>query len=99
MKSFYAEYRCGKAIDLVSVGKEGTLFAGRRVVQHRDYHFTFSMDEYVKAKLRPIEVPKGLLVEYQRGDAHKHQRSQWRSWLVGISGKTRHGSDSLYHSF
>ena len=33
-----------------------TLFAGRRVVQHRNYRVTVSMDEYVKAKFRPIEV-------------------------------------------
>ena len=57
MEGFYAKYRCGKSIDLRSVGQEGTLFARRRIVQHRDYRATVSMDEYVKAKLRPIEVP------------------------------------------
>ena len=61
MEGFYAKYRCVKAIELVSVGNEGTLFAGRRVVQCRDYYATVSMDEYIKAKLRPIEVPKGYL--------------------------------------
>ena len=65
MEGFYAKYRCGKAVDLMSVG-QGTLFAGRRVVQHRDYRVTVSMDEYVKNKLRPIEVPKGYLSKHQR---------------------------------
>ena len=49
-----------KANDIMSVGQEGTLFAGRRVVQHRDYCVTVSMD-HVKAKLRPSEVPKEYL--------------------------------------
>ena len=60
MEGFYAKYRCVKAIELVSVGNEGTLFAGIRVVQYRDYYATVSMDEHVKAKLRPIEA-KGYL--------------------------------------
>ena len=50
--------RCGKAVDLMSAGQEGTRFAGRRVVQNPDFRITVSMDEYVKSKLRPIEVLK-----------------------------------------
>ena len=55
---FYDKYRCGKAVDLRSAGQEGTLFAGRRVVQNPDFHISV---EYVKSKLHPIEVPKGYL--------------------------------------
>ena len=61
MRKFYDKYRCGKAIDLRLAGQEGTRFAGRRVVQHPDFRTTVSMDEYVKSKLRPIEVPRGYL--------------------------------------
>ena len=61
MEGFYDKYRCGKAVDLMSAGQEGTPFAGRRVVQNPDFRTTVSMDEYVKSKLRPIEVPKGYL--------------------------------------
>ena len=61
MKGYYDKYRCGKAIDLRLAGQEGTRFAGRRVVQHPDFRITVSMDEYVKSKLRPIEVPRGYL--------------------------------------
>ena len=61
MKGFYDKYRCGKAIDLRLAGKEGTRFAGRRVVQHPDFRITVSMGEYVKSKLHPIEVPRGYL--------------------------------------
>ena len=48
MESFYEKYHCGKSVDLWSVGREGTLFAGRRIVQHHDYRVTVTMDEYVK---------------------------------------------------
>ena len=65
MEGFYGKYRCGKAIDLMSVGQEGTLFARRRTVQHRDYCVTVSMDAHVKVKLRLIEVPKKVFVKYQ----------------------------------
>ena len=61
MRKFYDKYRCGKAIDLRLAGEEGTLFAGRRVVQQPDFRITVSMDEHDKSKLRPIEVPRGYL--------------------------------------
>ena len=61
MRKFYDKYRCGKAIDLRLAGQEDTLFAGRRVVQLPDFRITVSMDEYVKSKLRQIEVPRGYL--------------------------------------
>ena len=61
MEGFCDKYRCGKAVDLMSAGQEGTRFAGRRVVQNPDFRITVSMDEYVKSKLRPIEVPKRYL--------------------------------------
>ena len=34
MEGFYDKYRCGKAVDIMSAGQEGTRFAGRRVVQN-----------------------------------------------------------------
>ena len=61
LERFYTKYLCGKSIDFLSVGQEGTLFASRRVVQHRDYRVTVSMDQYVRNKLLPIDVPKGYL--------------------------------------
>ena len=58
---FCDRYRGGEAVDLMSAGKEGTRFAGRLVMQNPDFRITVSMDEYVKSKLHPIEVPKGYL--------------------------------------
>ena len=61
MEGFYAKYRCGKAVDVMSASQEGTLFAGRRVVQNRDYRIAVSMDEFVRTKFHSTEVPKGYL--------------------------------------
>ena len=61
MEGFHDKCRCGKAVDLMSAGKEGTRFAGRRVVQNPDFRIIVLMDECVKSKLRPIEVPKRFL--------------------------------------
>ena len=46
----------------MSVRQEGTPFAGRRVVQHRDYRVTVSMDEVRKGYLSNTqEVREGML--------------------------------------
>ena len=70
-------------------------------MQHPDFRFTVSMDEYVKSKLHPIEVPRGYLSntkEISDGGAHERQRSQWWFGFVGVNGKTRHGSASFDHT-
>ena len=59
------KYRCGKSIDLWSVRQEGTLFAGRRIVQHRDYRVTVSMNEFVKNKASSDRGAKRVFVKYQ----------------------------------
>ena len=61
MDKFYKKYKCGKAVDLVQAGNEGTIFCGRRVIQGRDFGITVSMNEYVKNKLSKIEVPRGYI--------------------------------------
>ena len=100
MRKFYDKYRCGKAIDLRLAGQEGTRFAGRRVVQHPDFRITVSMDEYVKSKLRPIEVPRGYLSntkEISGGMLTKSKESMVFG-LAGVNSKTRHGGASLDYS-
>ena len=97
IEGFYDKYRCGKAVDLMSAGQEGTRFAGRRVVQHTAFRITVSMDEYVKSKLRPIEVPRGYL-------SNTKEISDGMLTNVkgvnggGVNGKARHGGASLDHS-
>ena len=101
MEGFYDKYCCGKAVDLMSAGQEGTRFAGRRVVQHPDFRITVSMDENVKSKLRPVEVQNGYLSntkEISDGMLTERQGSQWWFGLAGIYSKTRHGGASLDHS-
>ena len=61
------------------------------------------MDDYVKAKLRAIEVPKGYLSNIkcvrERMLTNIKGVDVGVGWLVGINRKTRHGSTSLDHSF
>ena len=98
MRKFDDKYCCGKAADLMSTGQEGTRFARRRVVQHPDFRITVSMDEKVKSKLRPIEVPKGYLSNTKEKSDGERQGSQWWFGLAGVNSKTRHGGASLDHS-
>ena len=80
MESFSEKYRCGKSIHLWAVGQEGTLFAGRRIVQHHDYHVTVSTDEYAKNKLRPIEVRKGYLTNRRCSPTSTESMAVLDSW-------------------
>ena len=61
MDKFYEKYKCGKAVDLVAAGDEGTLFAGRRISQDRKFNIKVTMNEYVDSKLSKIEVPRGYI--------------------------------------
>ena len=91
MEGFYDKYRCGKAVDLRSARQEGTRFAGRRVMQHPDFRITVSMDEYVKSKLRPIEVPKGYVSntkEISDGMLTNVKGVKWWFGLAGVNNKT-----------
>ena len=101
MRKFYDKYRCGKAIDLRLAEEEGTRFAGRRVVQHPDFRITVSMDEYVKSKLRPIEVPRGYLSntkEISDGMLTNVKGVNGGLVLASVNSKTRHGGASLDHA-
>ena len=102
MERFCDKYRCGKEVDLRSAGQEGTRFAGRRVVQHPDFRIIVSMDEYVKSKLRPIEVPKGYLSNTKEISdgmlTNVKGVSQWWFGLAGVNRKTRHGGTSFDHT-
>ena len=46
MQKFYDKYKCGKCKKLIDLGDEGTLISGIRVKQHKDFTFTWHMDEY-----------------------------------------------------
>ena len=50
----------------MSAGQEGTLFAGRRVVQRRDHRVTVYMDEYVRNKLRSIFICQKCICQNTR---------------------------------
>ena len=96
MEGFYDKYRCGKAVDLMSAGKEGTQSRARPRFSHH----------CVDGRICQVQAPshwssKRILVKHQRDkwwDAHERQGSQWWFGLAGINSKTRHGGASLDHS-
>ena len=47
---FYEKYDCGKIVEVMSTGDEGTLFAGRRIRQRADFSMELTMEGYVKEK-------------------------------------------------
>jgi len=60
MEKFYSKYKCGKRKKLIDLGSEGTLISGIRVLQHKDFSFSWNMNEYA-AKMQPIQVPRGYM--------------------------------------
>ena len=61
MDTFYKRWKCGKKKTLDDLGDEGTLISGIRVIQHKDFSFSWHMEEYAKSKLSLIEVPRGFM--------------------------------------
>ena len=91
MSQFHSKYDCGKAVDLREAGETGTLFAGRRVVQHNSFQITVTMDEYVRDKLHPIDVPRGYLSSDEPFDDSmlgwlrlRESMGDWGGWLPPV---------------
>ena len=71
MNKNYDKYLCGKPKNLQSLGDEGTLISGIRVMQRRDFSFSWHMNDYIRDTLRPIDVPRGCLAQNPvLGDTH-----------------------------
>ena len=96
-EGFYDKYRCGKAVDLMSAGQDGTRFAGGRVVQNPDFRITVLMDEASSVSLKfqkdTCQTPRKQVL-----GAHERQKSQWWFGLADVNGKTTHGGASFDHS-
>ena len=101
MEGFYDKYRCGRAVDFMSAGQEGTRFAWRRAVQK-----PWFPQHCVDGRMCQVKAPshwssKRIPVKHQGKkwrDAHEHQGRKWWFGLAGINSKTRHGWASLDHS-
>ena len=81
MESFYSRWKCGKKKKLVDLGDEGTLISGIRVMQHKDFSFTWHMEEYVNSKLSLIDTPRGFMSETTELD------DTFMNKVVSLSGK------------
>ena len=81
MEGFYKRYKCGKCKNIRELGDEGTLISGGRVIQHKDYSFSWHMNEYAKNKMSVIEIPRGFLSQtVEINDAHMSQ-------VISVNGK------------
>ena len=81
MEGFYKRYKCGKCKNLRELGEEGTLISGVRVIQHKDYSFTWHMQEYAKSKMSIIEIPRGFLTNTLELDDSR------MSQVISVNGK------------
>ena len=60
MKWLESKLKFGKVVELMGV-KEGTGYAGRKIRQLSDFSYTFSMDEYVRDRLKFIRFERKIL--------------------------------------
>ena len=59
MDEFYKKFKCGKKVVLQDT-PEGTRISGIRVKQHKDFSFTYDMNEYAKNNMKVIDKPRGF---------------------------------------
>ena len=60
MKWLESKLKFGKVVELMGV-KEGTGYAGRKIRQLSDFSYTYSMDEYVRDRLKFIRFERKIL--------------------------------------
>ena len=60
MKWLETKLKFGKIVELMGV-KEGTGYAGRRIRQLPDFSYTYSMDEYVRDRLKFVRFERKIL--------------------------------------
>ena len=100
VEGFYAKNRCGKAIDLVSVGKKGHCLVGEGLC---NIEITMSLSQWTSTSKQNF-----VLSRCQKGICHIPKKSvrgcsqisrESKEVLVGWHQREdRHGSDSLDHS-
>ena len=91
MEWLESKLRFGKIVNLMEA-KEGTGYAGRRVRQLADFSFTYSMDDYVRDRLKFIKLEKKVLKKdaaTQKLTADEEQ--QLRGALASLNWTVREG--------
>ena len=91
MAKLEQKFRFGKIVDLMSV-PEGTGYAGRRVVQLKDYSFQYDMQDYVQNRLKFIKMDRKVLQKHASTTLlNEDEESQLRGVLATINWTAREG--------
>ena len=64
----------------MDLGDEGTLISGIRVIQHKDFSFSWHMNEYIENSMHIIETPRGLMSQKEIDDS-------WISKVISSNGR------------
>ena len=64
-----------------TLGSEGSLISGIRVIQNKDFSFTWHMSEYVEKQMSLIKTPRGLL------SSSKELTDEYMSQVISCNGK------------
>ena len=91
MKWLETKLRFGKVIELLN-SKEGTGYAGRRIRQLPDFSYVYSMDDYVRDRLKYVKFERKIL----KKDAHSlkltaGEEQQLRGALASLNWTAREG--------
>ena len=101
MQAIYEKYEFGKSLDIRELGDAGTLFAGRRVKQRKDYVLVRAGHGRVRERSpAPDRGPEGF---HRRGRAPGRRDAESRAWrsrrhrMAGEHLSTRPGSSRQHH--
>ena len=91
MKALQERLRFGKAVELRAEAS-GTAYAGRRIQQLEDYSFSYSMDDYVENRLRPVTLTrKTLMKDAKQTILNAEEEAQLRGTIASLNWVAREG--------
>ena len=91
MSKLEKRLRFGKVVNLQE-SEGGSGYAGRRIKQHPDFSFTYSMDDYVTNRLHPVKVHRRTLKKNAAETLlNEDEISQLRGTIAAINWSAREG--------
>ena len=91
MSKLEKRLRFGKVVSLQE-SEGGSGYAGRRIKQHPDFSFTYSMDDYVTNRLHPVKVHRYTLKKNAaETPLNEDEISQLRGTIAAINWPAREG--------
>ena len=91
MDKLEGRLKFGKVVNLME-SEGGSGYAGRRIKQHPDFSFTYSMDDYVTNWLQPVKVHRRILKKNAAETLlNEDEISQLRGTIAAINWSAREG--------